>query len=130
MTFAPNRYGRVVVQLNDQETPQIYLQDFIYDTIKQITTLTGASYDPTWSPVGSKVLFVSNELGNDELYTINIDGTNTNRLTDTQAWEKHPTWSPDGGQVVFFSNRDGQKPALDHERGRQQPAQTAQQRCQ
>lgn len=107
MTFAPNRYGRVVVQLNDQETPQIYLQDFIYDTIKQITTLTGASYDPAWSPVGSKVLFVSNESGNDELYTISIDGTNTNRLTDTQAWEKHPTWSPDGGQVVFFSNRDG-----------------------
>ena len=105
--FAPNRYGRVVVQLNDQETPQVYLQDFIYDTIVQVTTFTGASYDPTWSPVGSRVLFVSNEPGNDELYTISIDGTNAERLTDTPAWEKHPTWSPDGSQIVFFTNRDG-----------------------
>lgn len=105
--FAPNRYGRVIVQLNDQDTPQVYLQDFIYDTIQQVTSFTGASYDPVWSPVGSRVLFVSNEPGNDELYTISIDGTNANRLTDTPVWEKHPTWSPDGSQIVFHSNRDG-----------------------
>lgn len=105
--FAPNRYGRVIVQENDQDVPQVFLQDFIYDTIKQVTTFTGAAYDPVWSPVGSQVLFVSNEPGNDELYTISIDGTNANRLTDTPAWEKHPAWSPDGAQVVFFSNRDG-----------------------
>lgn len=83
------------------------MQDFIYDTMKQVTTFTGASYDPVWSPLGSTVLFVSNEPGNDELYSISIDGTNANRLTDTAAWEKHPTWSPGGGQIVFFSNRDG-----------------------
>ncbi|MCB9141602.1 MAG: TolB family protein [Anaerolineales bacterium] len=106
-TFAPNGYGRVIVQLDDRETPQIYLQDFIYDTIKQVTTFTGASYDATWSPVGSQILFVSNEPGNDDLFTISVDGTNANRLTGTPAWEKHPTWSPNGAQIVFFTNRDG-----------------------
>ena len=105
--LAPNGNAKIFVQPNDQGTPQIYLQDLIYDTIKQVTTLTGVSYDPAWSPAGNKLIFVSNESGNDELYTIDIDGTNTNRLTDTSAWEKHPTWSPDGRQIIFYTNRDG-----------------------
>jgi len=63
------------------------------------------SYSPVWSPRGDRLAFVSTEPGNDEIYTIGIDGTGQERLTfNDWEWDKHPTWSPDGSQIVFWSN--------------------------
>ena len=45
--------------------------------------------------------------GNDEIYTVDVNGANMQRLTNnTWEWDKHPTWSPDGSQILFWSNRD------------------------
>ncbi len=33
----------------------------------------------TWSPNGEKLVFVSNRSGNDEIYTMNLDGSGTER---------------------------------------------------
>lgn len=65
-------------------------------------------YDPTISPDGQWVVFVSNGYGNDELVRIPRGGGDELRLTDNSwEWDKHPSFSPDGSQIVFFSNRDG-----------------------
>jgi TolB protein len=60
-----------------------------------------------FSPRDNRIAFVSAESGNDEIYSINPDGSDMRRLTsNTWEWDKHPSWSSDGSQIVFWSNRD------------------------
>jgi Tol biopolymer transport system component len=42
-----------------------------------------------------------------EVYTINVDGSGENRLTDSPRLDAFPAWSPDGERIVFASERDG-----------------------
>jgi Tol biopolymer transport system component len=65
-----------------------------------------------WSPDGKRIAFVSqrdNLFG--EIYTMNADGTNVVRLTNTPGASDSPSWSKDGSQLVFSSNRDLFDPA-------------------
>ena len=75
---------------------------------RQLTKLTGLSYDPVWSPDGSRIAFVSQENETDDIWVINADGGEPRNLTRNDwEWDKHPSWSPDGGRIVFWSNRTG-----------------------
>ena len=59
------------------------------------TRLTNNSAEdkwPEWSPDGSKIIFVSDRDGYDEIYTMNPDGTDQRRLTDTTAKDYCPDW--------------------------------------
>jgi dipeptidyl aminopeptidase/acylaminoacyl peptidase len=48
-----------------------------------------------------KIAFASNRDGNFEIYTVDPDGTNLQRLTHTAADESMPAWSPDGSRIAF-----------------------------
>ena len=77
---------------------------------EQLTKLSGLSYDPVWSPDGSRVAFVSQENRSDDIWVINADGSRPRNLTgNTWEWDKHPSWSPDSRRIVFWSNREGRK---------------------
>ena len=72
----------------------------------RITSEGAADYDPVWSPIDNRVIFVSERTGNGDLYLINLDGSGEFRLTlNEEDYDKHPSWSPDGQQVVYWSNR-------------------------
>ncbi|MGE5262493.1 MAG: DPP IV N-terminal domain-containing protein, partial [Acidobacteriota bacterium] len=66
-----------------------------------------SNWDATWAPDDSRLAFVSDRDGNEEIYTINNDGSGLTRLTNNPAADSHPGWSPDGKQLVFETNRDG-----------------------
>jgi Tol biopolymer transport system component len=53
------------------------------------------------------IAFTSERDGNSEIYVMNADGSNPQRLTDDPAYDAWPTWSPDGSQVAFMSDRNG-----------------------
>ena len=62
---------------------------------------------PAWSPDGTKILFTAFQpcggRGAVSIYVTNIDGTNTQRLTNdskTCAWYSSPKWSPDGTKIL------------------------------
>ncbi|ADI75089.1 APHP domain protein (plasmid) [Methanohalobium evestigatum Z-7303] len=60
-----------------------------------------------WSPDGSKIVYHSDENGNRDIYTINIDGTDRTQLTTNSAKDTDSFFSPDGSKIVFVSNREG-----------------------
>ncbi|HEY2851892.1 MAG TPA: protein kinase [Gemmatimonadaceae bacterium] len=46
-------------------------------------------------------------LGNQEIYTMNPDGTDQRRLTHDKGADEGPTFSPDGKRIAFVSQRAG-----------------------
>ncbi len=74
------------------------------------SSFIGSSYtawSPAWSPDGQEIAFVSNSAGNDDIYVINVDGTDLRQLTTDPAADQYPAWSPDGSQLAFQSKRQG-----------------------
>jgi Tol biopolymer transport system component len=56
--------------------------------------------DPTWSPDGSKVVFVSQRDGDVALWIMDADGGNKHKLVQG----REPAWSPDGARIAFTSS--------------------------
>src|SRR5919197_6728611 len=57
--------------------------------------------------MNGKIVFETNRDGNEEIYTMNADGTNRVDLTRNPADDTDPRWSADGSRIVFASNRTG-----------------------
>lgn len=97
------------------KNPQIYIQGQLNEwgnapTWLVTTGLTDVSYDPVWSPDGSRIAFVSNQKSSDDIWLAKTDGTDVHNCTSNDwEWDKHPTWSPDSSRIIFWSNRDGLK---------------------
>jgi Tol biopolymer transport system component len=69
-----------------------------------------SDWEPTWSPDGTELAFVSDRGGNPDIYIMRVDGTQVRRLTRSQGRDKHswnPAWSPRGDTIAFDSNRGG-----------------------
>jgi len=70
-------------------------------------TNEGSDGLPAWSPDGKKIAFSRSVDGNVDIYTIDIDGSNLQRLTTATGNDSVPTWTPDSQQIVFRSTRNG-----------------------
>jgi dipeptidyl aminopeptidase/acylaminoacyl peptidase len=58
---------------------------------------------PAYSPDGTQIAYeatATNET-NKEIFRMNSDGSQQERLTDTPYNENRPSWSPDGSQIAF-----------------------------
>ena len=76
--------------------------------VKQITNFGCASFAPTFTPDGKKILFATNKDKCDsstfDLYLINVDGSGLERMTEWGKFTSFPEFSPDGKKLIFSSS--------------------------
>jgi Tol biopolymer transport system component len=89
---------------------EIFVADADGSNAKQITNFGCASFAPTFTPDGRKILFSSNKHDCDgrkfELYMMNLDGSGLEQVTTFGGFTSFPEFSPDGKRLIFCADKD------------------------
>jgi len=113
----PEEMARYKALLADNTTAPMKMEIVVSDGdgshARTITNFGCASFAPTFTPDGKKILFASNKHACDtprfELYMMNLDGSGLEQVTDSGGFTSFPEFSPDGKTLVFCSDRDSKR---------------------
>ncbi len=105
ITFASNRDGNL----------EIYVMDADGGIPRRLTNNSDSDWDPSWSPDGKRIVFVSARDGHvdghgasiPDIYAMDADGSNQQNLTNNPNADRSPSWSPDGRRIAFMSDKNG-----------------------
>ncbi|MEG3860415.1 DPP IV N-terminal domain-containing protein [Microcoleus sp. herbarium12] len=71
---------------------------------------TSGGSELVWSPDRTKIAFLSGTYPQQQVYTINADGTNLKNLTDNpqhQVYNVKLFWSPDSSRIAYYHGKAG-----------------------
>ena len=81
----------------------IYLKALAADSPENLTKDLFVDIDPSWSPDGKKLAFLSDRAGNMDLWIYELASGDFTRLVDLEEDLGFPVWSPDGNSIAFFA---------------------------
>jgi serine/threonine protein kinase len=105
--------GEITYAFIEDGLAQIYLLSLAGGEPLKLTDMPDGACQPTWSPDGTKLAFISPCKGMDDkyfnsgLYLINADGSGLQQLPTLPGGDFEPDWSPDGTKIAFTSLRGG-----------------------
>ena len=74
--------------------------------VKRVSEGSGPDVSPVWNPkTGAQIAFVSGRTSLPQIYIMDADGTNVQRMTDT-GYAVSPAWSPNGQFLLFAWRRN------------------------
>jgi TolB protein len=85
---------------------QIYIADANGSNLKRLTHSRFVEVEPKVNPkTGNEIVFVSGRSGPQQIYKMNIEGTDIVRLTTGEGEASNPAWHPDGQHIAFSWTR-------------------------
>ena len=112
--------GKRIVFQSDRDNDrshniEIYVMDADGSNQINLTNNLTMDEDPSWSPDGKRIVFSAQREGHvvhnlditSEIYVMDADGGNQQRLTENRNSDWSPVWSPDGKRIAFAGDRKG-----------------------
>ncbi|MCH2451923.1 MAG: S9 family peptidase [Gemmatimonadetes bacterium] len=100
--------------LTDTRHSHLYVFDIETQALKQITSGRWDESQPSWSPDGRLVAFVSNRTedpdanSNSDIWIVSVDNTDKGQtllqLTTYPGSDSSPSWSPDGKWITYVTD--------------------------
>ena len=95
---------------------EIYVMDADGGNQQRLTNDPHDDAHPSWSPDGKQIVFSARRAGHfenkfsvtNEIYVMDADGGNQQRLTENHRYDWQPVWSPDGKRIAFMADKKGE----------------------
>lgn len=90
-----------VDKMNDRNQSNLMIMDLATERIRELTTGNFTVSSPIWSPDASRIAFLSDKSGTDQIHTMWLDTRETVQLTNVARSPRGIRWSPDGTMISF-----------------------------
>ena len=99
--------SRFAVTLSLHGNVELYVAEPANDRLIRLTTTKFATEgQPTWSPDGRQIAYVSDETRTPQIYVIDVATKAKRRLTSKGSQNVDPDWGPDG-KITYITKRGG-----------------------
>ena len=101
---APTR-AKIVFTATHDRNADIYVMNTDGSEQVRLTDHPGDDFDPTWSPTGEHIAFVSerDHAGLYDIYLMDPNGQNIRPAFDELDYRTAPAWSPDGEKIAYYT---------------------------
>lgn len=109
-------------RVNDDGSLDLVVVDKDGGNESSIATAVNSEHSHEWSPDSKRLVYLSGEADNAEIYVVGRDGKDSRQLTSNRVADAAPQWSPDGSSILFLSEGDGSFDiySMDKDGGQQQ----------
>ena len=94
---------------NNLTYTDLWLIDLDSGETRQLTYGRNSNNSPSWSPDGTRIAFVSDRNGKQQVYLLPVAGGEAQQFTDLkQGVGSQPQWSPDGNLIAYTAGIDSE----------------------
>ncbi len=90
----------------EQKKPVVYVQNLITRARTVIANEKGSNSSPVWAQTGNKLAVSLSKDGHTQIYTVNTNGGNLRRVSNSAGIDSEANFAPDGS-IYFMSDRSG-----------------------
>ena len=97
--------AKIVFTTTHHGNAEIYIMNADGSDQVRLTNHPGDDFDPTWSPTGEHIAFVSerDHAGLYDIYLMDPNGQNIRPAFDELDYRTAPAWSPDGKKIAYHT---------------------------